>query len=164
MDKAETICGLPEVITAGVAMKYFGMEGSEFDYIVENKALPFFETEYNRFYVTRALVWAINEFIAESAEFNSQVPEQAFPVFIEKYKTMFRITKPKERERLRAIESVSRTFDGEFADYAKSVVFGWQRDLCPLTQKRFLLVLQKLDWLTQTGEKRLKVLEESHPE
>lgn len=75
---------------------------------------------------------------------------------------MFQMTKPKERMRLRDIQSVFATFDGEFADYAKSVIFDWQRDLCPITQKRFLVVLQCLGWLTETGEACLKQLEKSH--
>lgn len=68
------MCCLPDVITAGMAMRYFDMAGSEFDYIIKTKGLPAFRTEYNRYYFTDSIVCAINEFIAESAEINSLLP------------------------------------------------------------------------------------------
>lgn len=164
MGQSKIKCYLPNVTTAGIIMEYFGMSESEFELIVTSKGLPVFRTEYNRYYNTDSIIWAIQEFITESMEFDSMLPTQPFPIFVEKYKTMFQMTKPRERQHLRDIQSVYATFGGEFADYAKSVVFDWQHDLCDITQKRFLAVMQRLEWLTETGEMRLKCLEEKYQE
>lgn len=156
-------CRLPDVISARKAMDCLGMTEDDFELVVGIKGLPVFRTEHTCYCSTGALVWAVQEFIAECAEFDAQIPERAFEIFSDAYKAMFPMKKPKERERLREMQKVIMAFDGEFADFAKSVVFGWQHGLYAIQQKRFLAVLRKLGWLTETGENRLNVLEKSHP-
>lgn len=164
MEQYKKTCCLPDVITAQMAIEYFGMSNREFDLIVRDKGLPMFRTECNRYYLTDSIVGAIREFIAESAEIGRLIPENALPAFIDTYKAAFSMTRPKERMHLRDIQSGLATFQGEFVDYAKSIIFDWQYDIDTIPKKRFLTVLQKKGWLTRTGEKHLYILEESHQE
>lgn len=164
MEQNKKMCCLPDVVTAQMIINYFGMANHEFDLIVRDKGLPMFRTECNRYYLRDSIVQAIRDFIAESMEIGRLIPEDAFPAFIDAYKAMFQMTRPKERMYLRDIQGCLATFQGGFVEYVKSIVFDWQLDLDSLRKKRFLTVLQKMDWLTRTGEKRLRTLEESHPE
>lgn len=161
MGTSKKMCCLPNIVTAGMVMEYYNLSCSEFDFIVESKGLTAFKTEYNRFYFSGQIHEAIADFIVESSEIDAAITQRSLPLFIETYKTMFQMKRPKEKARLDAIQSVFVTFEGDFADFIKSVVFDWQHDLCSITQKRFLTVLQRLEWLTTTGEKRLKYLEEN---
>ena len=164
MGVPQKICCLPDVISARKALECFGMTEDDFELCVGIKGLPVFRTENNCYCSTEALVWAIQEFIAESAEFDSQIPERAFEIFSDTYRAMFPVKKPKERNCLREIQSAITAFAGGFADFAKNVVFDGQHGLCEIQQKRFLAVLHKLEWLTETGENRLVWLENSHPD
>lgn len=164
MEKSRQMCCLPQVVTASMMMAYFNLSCGEFDYIVESKGLTSFRTESNRFFFRTAITEAIADFIVESAEISDAITDDSYSVFLDTYRAMFQMKRPKERARLDAIKSVFTTFHGDFAEFAKSIVFNWQYDLCGITQKRFLTVLQQLEWLTQTGKKRLKELEEKHHE
>lgn len=155
MSESESVCCLPGVITPGIAARYFNMSLTEMATIARVKRLPVFKTESNFFYETESFVRAVKEFIAESAEMDALVQEPALPAFSKTHQAMF----PKEKESLHLIRDVFTTFRGDFADYAKSVVFDWQLDLCPIAKMQFLAVLQELGWLTEAGKARFMGLD-----